>query len=189
MNNKQDKIILIISTILFALITTASIFFITFIFKQKTHLLDTLTKVKELKSENIVEIKQSLQIIQFEVEELNNFFIEPDAVVNFIGKIEEFAVTTGLTAEIQNVRLEDRNRTKRTEENGEIKSQEVRGGGELILTVQTRGSWNAIMSFLAILEKIDKKITIDGLRLSSSVDGESGSVLWGAIFNISVLTN
>lgn len=189
MNSQNNKKIFFFLITFFVIVLITSIWFVFYILKKSDSLDVSLEKIKELRTQNVVEMKQTIRNLDTAVTELDNFFVEKDAAVNFINKIEELAGNVGLIAEIQNVTLDDRNRVKKEEVDGEIISKDVRGGGELVLAIQTRGDWNKIMDFLSILEKIDKRITINGLRLSSSVDGESTKVIWTAIFNISVLTN
>lgn len=170
--------------------------------KQKNTLVESKKTIDSGSAENTFLLKQTAQRLDREIKQIESYFIDHTNAVGFIARLEEIAVLSDLNIDIQMLDVEEQTIKKKIKtipensdvngaeasEVGKVKIEEVRSHGNLTMTIRGQGSWQATMTFLATLEKLNKKLVVEGLRLSSSVEESTGQTMWTSIFNLSGLT-
>ena len=170
MKNQTTKVRLYISIMLCLLFMSFGVTMYILTTIQKESLRNSKINIDSNSAENKLLLKQTVQRLDKEIKQVNNYFISDVDTIGFIARLEEVAELSELSVDIQDIDVE-----------------EEKYYGNLTMTIRASGSWQGLMAFTTTLEKLDKKIVIDGLRLSSSIDDE-GSVTWSAVFNLSGLT-
>lgn len=184
MNNLRTKITTIINLAIFAFLLAALISVYLITVQNKDDLLKTKKEVMSVGDYDLFLLRQSLQKLQPKIDQVNNYFIDKDSAVLFLEKIEELARESGLVVNIQNVDLVQKTRDKKIYLEDEVEIEKINSHGELSMTVQVSGTWSGIMTFLATIEGLDKKVIVKGVRISAVTDSETGSSSWSAIFEL-----
>jgi len=115
-------------------------------------------------------IKDILEDTKEERELLSGYFVDQDAVVSFIEKVESLAEATDVIINIISVDLIE----------SESKSHQ-----QLALKFSSIGSWDGTTHFIALLEVLPNHIVVTHTNLSSKLEGE-GSSIWNGSFAIDV---
>ncbi len=120
--------------------------------------------------DELAKVKENLKTTLGTGDRLSSLFVKEDSAVDFLQVIEGVMKTAGVVGSVENV--------------SEITDEKVKG---LNLTLEAKGSWNEIMKFIGLLEKIPYKATIESAAFSYS-SGEIGSG-WKASVSLKALTD
>jgi|GEM_PF-3379321 len=184
MNKSNTKIIFSISITIFAFLLSAivSVYLITT--ENKEELLKTKKEVVSAGDQDLFLLRKVFQRLKPKIDIIENYFIDKNNAVVFIERIEELAEQSGLIVSVQDVDLVEQTRDKKIYVENELKIEKIRSHGELSMTVQVSGTWKGIMTFLATIESLDKKVIVKGLRISAIADNERVGSDWSAIFEL-----
>lgn len=175
---KATKQILALTTIL----AIASIVFYVLFFnalKNKNEEISLILNVTDTAIQRELKLRSVGEIIkdtEDEREKLDTYFVADDHVVDFIESIEELGRYVGVDIETVSVNINDNLKTK--DSISEI----------LNLSIETRGDWEDVFYFLALMEKMPFRIDIANADLYAVYrnDGKDTSVSWKGFFNINV---
>lgn len=104
------------------------------------------------------------------------FFVEGGGAVSFLGEIERVGKHAGVRTTIVNV--------ARGERTDGANTRAAAGVGELVVTVEARGSFSDVYRFLALTEELPRPVT---LARASFSQGEGGA--WSGLFELRALQN
>ncbi len=126
--------------------------------------------------DELAKVKENLKTTLGTGDRLSSLFIGRDSVVDFIQMIEDVMRTAGVSGTVDGVT--------------ESKTAELDaiGKNELHLTVSASGSFNSIMKFEGLLEKIPYKATINSATFSYKDGGETGASGWRATVMITAIS-
>lgn len=127
---------------------------------------------------DVVEIKQRVQHLSPQIAQIESYFIDEGNAPGFIARLEAIAAQASVAMSIEQIEV-----MHDTEDEKKAATY-----GEMALGLRAEGSWQGVMTFLATIEQLDKKLIIEGLRLSATAGTESGQTGWVAIFTIYGLT-
>jgi len=168
-NKTNKKLILLILLTSILLIGAISLYLI---ISSKTK---KVLELKEIASStqdvDIVSIRQQLNQLTEEIEDIDNYFIDSENVAQFLDRLDLLA--TDVFFEIQSVDLE------------EAKFY----GGELGITMKASGEWSDVINFIIKIENLDKKILIDAVRLSSVFNTDTKTNSWVAVMVMRGITD
>lgn len=172
MNKSLSKKIFIISLLVFLLMISLSVFFIFYINKLSDEILVIREDASVIQNNDITSLKLKLSKLAPDISKVDSYFIDSDNVAIFLDTLDVVGLESGGFFEIQNVDLED----NPEDEDDYIKT--------LNIVTQNKGSWDNVINYLLSVEKLNKKVFVDSLRLSAVVDPETGAVSWNLVTNL-----
>ncbi len=89
-------------------------------------------------------------------DKLNILFVKPDAVVDFIQKVESVFKVAGVYGEVSSVSEE------------KFSTSSIGEQGRLLVTLNAGGDWNGLIKLVGLLERLPYRSTVQGLNLISN---------------------
>lgn len=179
MSSDKTKKILIINLLVFFVLILVSVFVYIYIDQKTEKFLVFHKEVSEASESDVTSLRLKYNQLEPKISKINSYVIDSKNIVSFLNKLDSFASKSGVKLDIQSVDLKEVTR--------KVAGKDERIHGELILSLRTLGSWQETISFITFIEKVDKKVLIEDVRLGA-VFNEGGNS-WSAIINLRGITN
>lgn len=103
--------------------------------------------------------------------QLNSYFTTEETAVNFLEEIESLGATAGIIATLSSLDIQEGPPAK------------------LTLSIRTEGSWQQVLYFLALLEKMPRRLVVTKTTLAEiPADDDVKTKRWRASFDIELLS-
>lgn len=172
MSKNVPKIIFVSSLVTFLILISVVFVMKFYINKLSDSILDLREDSYIIQNDDVTSLKFKLSKLSQSIEKIDNYFIDSNSVAGFLDKLDGVGVRSGGEFEIENVDLEEGNKSDKTD----IKN--------LNIVTQNKGSWNNVITYLLSLKSLDKKVFVDSFRLSAVIDPETGNLSWNLITNL-----
>jgi Tfp pilus assembly protein PilO len=142
--------------------------------KEKNEQISRLEDDIIVKQEQIVEdtsLKATLEQTEKDRNRIFSYFVHEEEVADFISTIERLGKSAGTAVEINSVADE----------------KSADDLGSLTLSLLSRGTWQDTINFLAMLENLPYKVTVDDSTFDAS-RSEKGVVLWSMHATLKAIT-
>lgn len=157
MKNKVNIIFII--SILGAIISGSlySFFYVKLMNDEKSAI---LLQNKFIENESVLKdldkIERNLNVTLNESEKINILFVQPDAVVIFIQKVEDIFKQTGVAGEVASVSEE------------KLSTLDAGDQKRILTVLSAEGDWNDLTKLLGLLEKLPYRSTIDSMTMTNN---------------------